>query len=164
MTRGARFRATRPALLLLVLLAALVVAGIGKKVLVLEIERPNVMVPVRVGDVFFHTYTQSMYGVPVKEKFRVEDGLFRLVHVTTSSDAALVYLGIEKKDEPNVDATYREFTIPAASIGNHVISVHDEVIPLGTGAERDGRIRVRLVKMSLLAYVAHRTYLIKAGL
>jgi len=153
MTREARFRATRPALLLLVLLAALVVAGIGKNVLVLEIEDPNVTVTVRVGDVFFHTYTQSMYDVPVKEKFRVEDGLFRLVHVTTSSDAALVYLGIEKKDEPNVDEAFREFTIPAASIGNHVISVDDKEIPLGTRAGRDGRIRVKLVKISLLTYV-----------
>jgi len=164
MTRGARFRATRPALLFFVLLAALVVAGIGKKVLVLEIGDLGVLVPVRVGEVFFHSYTQSMYGVSVQEKFRIEDGCFRLVHVSTPSGAALAYLGIEKKDEPNVDETFREFTIPAASIGNHALRVHDKEFPLGTAAERDGRIRVRLVKMSLLAYVAHRTYLIKAGL
>ncbi|MCA1961049.1 MAG: DUF1850 domain-containing protein [Desulfomonile sp.] len=151
MTRGSRFRTGPPALLFFVLPAALLVAGMGKKVLVLEIG--NLEVPVRVGEVFFHSYTQSMYGVPVLEKFRIEDGFFRLVHVSSPSGAALAYLGIEKRDDPNADETYRDFTIPAASIGNHAIRVHDKEIPLETRAGRDGKIHVKLVKMSFLAYV-----------
>ena len=66
--------------------------------LVVKIGSPEVMVPVSEGDVFFRTYMHSMYEVPVSEKFRIEDGHFRLVHVQTQSDAVLAYLGLGRKE------------------------------------------------------------------
>ena len=155
MTRGSGCRTTALILVPLVFFAALLVAGIGKKVLVLEIEGPNVVLPVSEGDVFLHTYTHSMYGVPVQEKFRIQDGHFRLVHIMTQSDAVLAYLGIEGKDEPNVDETFREFTIPAASVGNHAIRVRGTNVPLGTHEGRGGRVRVSIVSIPVLVYLAH---------
>jgi len=124
--------------------AALSMLSAGKSLLVLEIGGPEVRVPVSEGDEFFHTYRQSMYDVLVSEKFRIEDGYFRLVHVATQSDAVLWYLGIERKDEPNVDGIFTEFTVPAASIGNHMIRVHDREIRLDAVQNRDGKISVRL--------------------
>ena len=72
--------------------------GLWKDLLVVKIGSPEVMVPVSEGDVFFHTYVHSMYQVPVSEKFRIEDGHFRLVHVQTQSDAVLALLGSRRKE------------------------------------------------------------------
>ncbi len=138
----------------LILAAALLTVGLCKTLLVLEIGRPGFLVPVSEGDVFFRTYVHSMYRAPVTEKFRVEGGHFRLVHVMSQSDAVLEYLGLERKDEPNVDRQFTQFTIPAASIGNHMIRLHDRDIPLGTHEDTDGKIRVKLMRVSLLEYVA----------
>jgi len=155
MKRCSGFRTTIPALLLLVLLAALLLAGMGKKIQVLKIDDPNVALPVSHGDIFFHSYTNSMYGAPVQEKFRIEDGYFRLVHVMTSSAAVLEYLGIEGNDEPIADGTFSEFTIPAASVGNHAILARGTNVPLGTHEGRGGSVRVRILSIPLLAYLAH---------
>jgi hypothetical protein len=149
---GSGTRATL--LLFLIVAAALLVVGISKTMLVLEVGSPSVIVPVSKGDVFVRTYMHSMYHVPVSEKFRIEDKYFRLVHVMTQSDAVLAYLGVEGKDEPNVDRQLREFTIPAASMGNHVIQVHDRNIPLGTHEDRGGKIHVKLIRMPLLVHFA----------
>jgi hypothetical protein len=145
-----RAKALVPVLLLLVTVMAMV--GFWKSVLVLEIGGLGFEERVSPGDVFVHTYTHSMYDVPVLEKYRIEDGHFRLVHVTAQSDAALDYLGIDRKDEPNVNLKLREFNIPAASTGHHVIRLHDSDVPLGTGEGRDGTIRVELLKVPLVVY------------
>jgi hypothetical protein len=142
-------------LLVLLFVAALAVIGLWKHVLVVQIDGPGVLVPVSHGDAFFRTYMHSMYQVPVTEKFRLEEGHFRLVHVQTESDAVLAYLGIESRDEPNADAQLKEFSIPAASIGKHVLRFSDRDIALGTDEGRDGRIRVRLTRVPLFTYLAH---------
>lgn len=141
-------------LLPLFFVAALAALGLSKDHLVVKIGSPEVMVPVSEGDVFFRTYIHSMYQVPVSEKFRIEDGHLRLVHVQTQSDAVLAYLGIERKNEPNVDGKFREFSIPAASIGNHVLRFHDRDIPLGTHEGRNGSIHVKLARVPVLTYFA----------
>jgi len=74
--------------------------------------------------------------------------------VQTQSDAVLAYLGIERKNEPNVDGKFKEFCIPAASIGNHVLRFHDRDIVLGTQEGRDGSIRVKLARVPLLTHFA----------
>ena len=130
----------------LLAVVVLSVLWICQNQLVLEIGSPEVRVQVKEGDEFFRTYRHSMYEVPVSEKFRIENGYFRLVHVITQSDAVLAYLGLERKDEPNVDRMFTEFTIPAASVGNHVIRLHDREIPLEALHDQDGRIRVRLLR------------------
>ena len=136
------------------LAAVLLAVGLGTDVLVVQIDSPEIMVPVSEGEEFCRTYINSMYQASVSEKFRIEDGHLRLVHVRTQSDAALAYLGIERKNEPNVDRKLREFSIPAASIGNHMLRFHDRDIPLGTREGRDGTIRVKLARIPLLTHFA----------
>lgn len=141
-------------LLLPFFLAVLGAVTLSKHLLVVQIEGPDVVVRVSEGEEFFRTYVQSMYEVPVTEKFRIEDGHFRLVHVQSQSDAVLAYLGIEGKNEPNADETLTEFSIAAASIGNHVLRFRDREILLGTGEIREGSIKVKLTRISLLTYFA----------
>jgi hypothetical protein len=138
---------------LLILAAALLTVGLCKNLLLVQIDNPEALVWVSEGDMLVHTYMHSMYRVPVSEKFRIERGHFRLFHVKTDSYAVLEYFGLERKDEPNVDEEFKEFSIPVASIGNHVLRLHDVDIPLGTHQDRDGRIRVKLVEGPLLVYV-----------
>jgi len=141
-------------LLLLSFAAALSAVGLYKDLLVVTIDSPNVMVPVSEGDVLFRTYMHSMYQVPVSEKFRIKYGHFELVHVETQSDAVLAYLGLEGRTEPNAHGKFREFSVPAASIGDHVLRFHDRDIPLGTHEGPDGSIHVKLARVPLLAYFA----------
>ena len=142
-------------LLLLSFAAALSAVGLWKDLLVVKIGSPEVMVPVSEGDVFFRTYMHSMYQVPVSEKFRIEYGHFRLVHVQTQSDAVIAYLGLEGKNEPNAHGNFTEFSVPAASIGEHVLRFNDRDIPLGTHEGRDGTIHVKLARVPVLTYFAH---------
>lgn len=153
---GHGYRRIAPVLFPLIIFGALVLAGIVKTVLVVEIGSADVVLPVSDGDTVVHSYTNSMYEAAVREKFRIEDGRLKLVHVTTESDAVLSYLGIEGKAEPNVEGTFNEFTIPAASVGNHSIEVRAVNVPLGTHEGRDGRVRVRVLRVPLLEYVALR--------
>lgn len=148
-------RTRRLILLPILFVAALATAGMWKDHLVLKIGNPEVMVPVSEGDVFFRTYIHSMYQVPVSEKFRIEDGHLRLVHVQTQSEAVLVYQGLEGKNEPNADGQFTEFLVSAASIGNHVLRFHDRDIALGTREDRDGSIKVELSRIPLFTYFAH---------
>jgi hypothetical protein len=134
---------------------ALSLLWVRKNRFVLEIGGPALRVPVSEGDEFVRTYRHSIYEVPVSEKFRIEDGHFRLVHVATQSEAVLWYLGIERKDEPNVDRIFTEFTIPAASIGRHTIWVHHREIRLDAVPNRDGKIRVKLLGVPAFLSFAH---------
>jgi len=134
------------------LLSVLVMVTLWKSVLVLEIACLGVEEPVSPGEVFVRTYTNSMYEAPVHEVFRIEDGHLRLVHVKTESDAVLAYLGIESKDEPNVNLKLTEFNIPAASTGRHMIRLHNRYVSLGTREGRDGTIRVKLIRVPLILH------------
>jgi len=138
---------------LLGLTAILLLVGLSKSLPVLDIG-DEIELPVSEGDVFVHTYVHSMYQVPVSEKFRIENGHLRLFHVTSTSEAALEYFGILRNDEFNVDGRFLEFTIPAASIGKHVVHVRDREIDLGTHENREGPIRVKLTRVPVLIYFA----------
>jgi len=141
-------------LLLVILAAALLTVGLCKNLLFVQIDNPKALARVSEGDELVHTYTHSMYHALVSERFRIERGHFRLLHVKTDSYAALEYLGLERKEEPNAHGAFTEFSIPAASMGSHMLRLNDRDISLGTDQDRDGRIRVKLVEAPLLVCLA----------
>jgi hypothetical protein len=106
------------------------------------------------GDTFTLRYTHSMYGVEVRENFRIGQEDFTLYQVD-SSEAALEYFGIENSGPNNVRRTLQTFTVPGGSVGHHEILLKDRRIQLRSlGGEQD-LITVRLVRMSLLEYLVH---------
>ena len=135
-----------------VLAVACLVAGIRPQVL--EVGRSGPHVWVREGDLVSLHYTQSMYGVPVEERLRVEAGHLVLFEVV-SSDAALEYLGIENRGPQNASRVLQEFSIPAASVGNHELCVGDHRIPLAAVPADEGRINIRLTRPPLFIYLIH---------
>ena len=135
-----------------VLAVACLFAGIRPQVL--EVGRSGPHVRVREGDLVSLHYTQSMYGVPVEERLRVEAGRLVLFEVV-SSDAALEYLGIETRGPQNASRVIQEFSIPAASVGNHLICVGARRIPLAALPADEGRIFIRLTRPPLFIYLIH---------
>jgi len=135
-----------------VLAIACLLAGIRPQVL--EIGRAGPHVWVREGDLVSLHYTQSMYGVPVEERLRVEAGRLVLFQVV-SSDAALEYLGIETHGPHNTSRVLQEFSIPAASVGNHVLCVGDHCIPLAAVPADGGSVLIRLARPPLFTYLIH---------
>jgi hypothetical protein len=95
-----------------------------------------------------------MYGVPVAEHLRVEDGRMVLFEVA-SSEAALEYLGIESRGPDNVRRVLQEFSIPVDSVGNHVLCAGERRLPLASVPTEDGRILVRLTRPPLFIYLIH---------
>jgi hypothetical protein len=109
---------------------------------------------VAAGDTFTLRYTHSMYGVEVRENFRIGQEDFTLYQVD-SSEAALEYFGIEHSGPNNVRRTLQTFTVPGGSVGHHEILLKDRRVLLRSlGGERNP-ITVRLVRMSLLEYLVH---------
>ena len=109
---------------------------------------------VSAGDTFTLRYTHSMYGVEVRENFRIGQEDFTLYQVD-SSEAALEYFGIEHSGPNNVRRTLQTFTVPGGSVGHHEILLKDRQIQLGSlGGERNP-VTVRLVRRSLLEYLVH---------
>ena len=135
-----------------VLAVACLAAGI--RLPVVEVGRAGPRIRVKDGDPVCLHYTQSMYGVPVEERLRVEAGRLVLFEVV-SSDAALEYLGIETRGPNNTRRILQEFSIPADSVGNHVLDVGARRIPLSTVPSDEGRILVRLVRPPLFIYLIH---------
>jgi hypothetical protein len=93
-----------------------------------------------------------MYGVPVEERFRVEGGRLSLFEID-ASDAALEYLGIERRGANNVSRVLQEFFIPAASVGSQSLSAGGRRIALSDVPAEGGRIRVRLTRQPLIVYL-----------
>jgi hypothetical protein len=93
--------------------------------------------------------------VPVVEHLRVEESRMVLFEVA-SSDAALEYFGIETKGPDNVRRVLQEFSIPADSVGNHVLDVGERRIPLSTVPSDEGSVLVRLVRQPLFIYLIHQ--------
>lgn len=93
-----------------------------------------------------------MYGVPVEERFRVEGGRLLLFEVDTT-DAALEYLGIERRGANNVSRVLQEFFIPAASVGSQSLSADGRRIALADVPAEGGRISVRLTRKPLIVYL-----------
>jgi hypothetical protein len=96
-----------------------------------------------------------MYGVPVEERFRIEGGRLVLFEVLTT-DAALEYLGIETRGAGNTGRVLQEFSVPADSVGDHVLAVGDRSISLRSIPADQGRILIRLVRQPLLGYLIRR--------
>ena len=136
-----------------VLAVACLAAGIRPQVL--EIGRTGPHIWVREGDLVSLHYTQSMYGVPVEERLRVAAGRMVLFEVV-SSDAALEYLGIETRGPHNASRVLQEFSIPADSVGHHVVCVGDRRIPLAAVPADGGRILIRLTRPPLFTYLIHQ--------
>lgn len=132
----------------------LLALGLQTNLQVVEIGDSGPSLLARNGDLFCHEYTHSMYGVQVVEKFRIEDGHFRIFHVMTQSDAVLEYFGIEKRDKHNVDGTFQQFSIPAASIGKHILKLDSYELSLDKPEHKDGSIHVKLLQVPFWAYAA----------
>lgn len=109
----------------------LTVSGLGRAIRVVN------------GDIITLRYTQSMYHVPVVEKFRVRNGNLCLFEIA-SSGAALEYLGIERHGEGNAERDLKGFSVPRASIGNHVLTVKEREIPFSDLNEPGPSIWVRI--------------------
>ena len=144
----------RPRRILAFAVLAVVCLAAGIRLQVVEVGRAGPRIRVKDGDPVCLHYTQSMYGVPVEERLRVEAGRLVLFEVV-SSDAALEYLGIETRGPNNARRILQEFSIPADSVGNHVLDVGDRRIPLSTVPSDEGRILVRLVRPPLFIYLIH---------
>ena len=104
------------------------------------------------GDTFTLRYTHSMYGVEVRENFRIDPEDFTLYWVEASA-AALEYFGVDSSGPNNVHRTLKTFTIPAGSMGNHELRLNDCRIQLRALAEERGDTTVRMVRMNLLKYL-----------
>ncbi|AFM23547.1 hypothetical protein [Desulfomonile tiedjei] len=145
----------RVVLLCICLSAVLLLAwGLQTNLQVVEIGDSGPSLLVRNGNLFCHEYTHSMYGAQVVEKFRIEDGHFRIFHVMTQSDAVLEYFAIEKRGEHNVDGTFQKFSIPAASIGKHILKLEDYELSLDKPEQKGGSIHVKLLQVPFWAYAA----------
>lgn len=129
--------------------------ALGVRPQVLEVGRAGPHVRVCEGDLVSLRYIQSMYGVPVEERLRIESGSLILFEVV-STDAALEYLGIEARGANNVRRILQGFSIPADSVGNHVLFVAGRVIPLSSVPSEGGSIRIRLVRQPFLIYLIHQ--------
>jgi hypothetical protein len=135
-----------------VLAVACLAAGVRPQIL--EVGRGGPRIWVGEGEVVSLHYTQSMYGVPVEERLRVEAGRLVLFEVV-SSDAALEYLGIETRGPNNASRILQEFFLAADSVGGQVLEVGRRRIPLSSVPSDDGRIRVRLARPPLFTYLIH---------
>jgi len=144
-----RHRRIKFLLCLLLCISIAVFAGLLIKVQILEIGDKGPSYRVSRGDVITLRYTHSMYGVPVTERLRVENGYFEIFSVA-SSDAALEYFGIASKEEQNVKGAIKEFSIPKGSVGGHSLSVHGDTIPFATLHDEHTSIHIRLVQQPLL--------------
>ena len=119
------------------------------QVLVVGTQAP--FINVRNGEILILKYIHSMYGVEVLESMRIENGLFEIFHVSTS-EAALEYFGIEKKDLGNVQMVVKEFSIPKESTGNHVLILRNRVLKINECGDEDGSVYIRIKKVPLLLY------------
>jgi hypothetical protein len=129
---------------------ACLILGIRPQVIELGHKGPSVWV--REGDIVSLRYTQSMYGVPVEERFRVEDGRLVLFEVDTTA-AGLEYLGLESRGVNNGRRVLQEIYIPQNSVGSHSLFVGDRRIVLADVPAADGRIRVRLTRQALIVHL-----------
>lgn len=138
------------------MLAGIIYVSTGK-VLLLSVGRTGPRLPVKRGDIISLRYIQSMYGVPVEEKMRVENGYLVLFEVI-SSGAALEYLGIDKHGMDNIYRVLQGFSIPGNSVGNHILVLADREIPLLAIDGRDTSVSIGLTMMNRLEYYLGKRY------
>jgi len=141
-------------LCLLLCISIATFAGLLIKVQILKIGDKGPSYLVSRGDVITLRYTHSMYGVPVAERLRVENGYLEIFSVATS-DAALEYFGIASKEEHNVKGAIKEFSIPSDSVGGHTLSVRGDTIPFTALHDEHKSIYIRLVQQPLLLHLIY---------
>ncbi|MCX5810224.1 MAG: hypothetical protein NTX36_12795 [Proteobacteria bacterium] len=151
MKKPTRHRRVNVLLCLLLCISVAIIAVLLIQVQVLKIGDSGLFFRVINGNIITLRYTHSMYGVPVTERLRVENGRLELFHVITS-DAALEYFGIEGKDENNVKNSLKEFTIPAESVGRHMLSVQGHEILLSDIRTKGQKIHISIIKQPLVSY------------
>ena len=142
---------------LLPLLACCIAIGYTARVHVLRVGERGPAFRMAEGEIFSLYYIHSMYGVPVTEKIRVENGHLTLYHIV-SSEAALEYFGIEKNGENNAGRALVEFSIPRASIGNHELRIKHRKIRVRELAGQDEPVRITLANIPFTSYVAERVW------
>lgn len=150
--RGENLRSARRQRILAFVILSAACLAFGIRPQVIEIGHAEPPIWVREGDIVCLRYTQSMYDVPVEERFRVEGGRLLLFEVDTT-DAALEYLGIESRGVNNVGRVLQGFFIPGDSVGGHSLSAGDRRIALADVPAQDSRIRVRLSRQPLAVYL-----------
>jgi hypothetical protein len=138
-------------LCLMLCISTAIILVLQIEVQVLKIGGSGFFFRVKNGNIISLKYMHSMYGVPVIERLRVENGRLELFHVKTS-DAALEYFGIQGKDENNVKNSLKEFTIPAGSVGQHTLTVHGQEIILSSIHTKDQKIHIYIIKQPLVSY------------
>jgi len=129
---------------LCVLIIGLAAAALTVDSQMIEVGNQGLLFPVTDGDLVSHGFTHSMFGVRVIERFRIQNGCLNLFHVESESDAALEYYGIENRHVNNVNRQVREFRIPVASIGSHVLNIRNQSVFLGTSQTSERSILIRL--------------------
>ena len=129
-----------------VLIAGLAAAFISIDTPVIEIGESRRCIAVKTGDSMTHTFIHSMYDVPVFERFRIENDGMHLFHVDSESLAALEYYDIENRLENNVSRRIQEFSIPAESIGSHVLIIGNRQISLSGLKDGERSTPVRLTR------------------
>lgn len=137
---------------LVIILSIISFFGLFHGFSVLEISSPKKMIPVHEGDVLVHSYTHSMYGAPVSERFTIQNSRLKLISVDTPNVAVLEYFGLNTDGVGHLNLVFDSFMIPAASIGAHLIKVGDIIINLRTGEDRDEKILVRIRKTNAIEY------------
>ncbi len=152
MKKPSGHRGSKLLLCLLLCIGIFSIAGLLINIQVLKIGDDGPSYRVSRGDVVVLRYTHSMYGVPVVERLRVEDGYFELFSVATS-DAALEYYGIASKEEQNVKRLIKEFSVPKGSVGGHSLSVRGDTVPFAALHNKRASIHIRLVRQHLLLYL-----------
>lgn len=157
MREPVRCRGARWILFILPLVAGCLAIGYALRVQVLQIGDCGPVFRVAEGETFSLRYTHSMYGVPVREEFRVEKNYLVLFHVA-SSDAALEYFAIEKREENNVRRALVEFSIPRASVGNHILLLRESEISLRDLAGQDEHVRIGIGQLPVITYVAKHVW------
>ncbi len=157
MTACRKYWRRRPLLYCLSLFVGCAAVGYAARIEVLSLGDSGPVFHPLEGEIFSLHYTHSMYGVPVVEKLRFENGHLTLFQVA-SSEAALEYFGIEKKGENNARTTLVEFSIPRASSGNHELWIRDRKISLRGLAGRDEPVRIRLAQMPFTNYLVERLW------
>ncbi len=151
MKKASRQRRAVSLLCLLLCIGATVTVVMLTRVQVLEIGNSGILLRVTNGNIIALRYIHSMYGVPVTERLKVENGRLELFQVETT-DAALEYFGIERKGVNNVNHSLREFTIPAESVGRHMLSVKGYDILLSDICAKGQRIHVSIKEQPLVSY------------
>jgi len=127
-----------------ILITGLAAAAFTVDSQIIEVGNTGLFFPVTDGDVVSHEFTHSMYDVRVIERFRIENGCLNLFHVASESDAALEYYGIDNRHVNNANRQIREFGIPVASIGSHVLNIRNQSVFLGALQASEHSIHIRL--------------------